>query len=91
MVFVVDGPAEENTRPECFRVFECGFTSGMLEIYDVCVGLGDNVVGCIHCEQLFDDFAVWCQFHFFTCAAQIGQTGTFVEGGSAEFLHAEVE
>lgn len=90
-IFVVDGPASYVLRSECLHVFKCTLSGRLLENHNFYVTLGDDVLVCVCCKQIFEEFSVWPQFAFLTYAARTAHKVTCLEGDSGGVSFGKVE
>lgn len=59
---------------------------GVLGILDMPVGLGNDVSGCIRCQQIVDDFALLPQSPFLAFISRTKMARTVAEVAPAGFL-----
>lgn len=77
LVSVVDGWSSYGLRTECLCICRCPLTVELPVVHCVNVGLGDNVVGCNHCQEyMISQYDI--RFLFLTGIARTGHTGVCV-------------
>lgn len=54
----VEGSAAKGLCSKLLHELDCVLTRGLVEILDVHVGFGDDVVGCVVCQQAADNFVL---------------------------------